>query len=130
MKRFGVSYQIDARDFAHAVEVARDVEVFRAANVVVEQLPMVVRSGMRWSLSLTPDPARTSGWREVVVAFSGAARRGAVSLSDGQRDETCVLTPGQLAELIRGVALFPLDLLDAMASDDYRRRQLGGGHGG
>ena len=66
----------------------------------------------------------------VQVVFDPAARRGAVIVWDDNDTEhtlkTWPLTPESMSWLVRGVMLWPLDLLDDMAREDELKRRGGG----
>jgi len=145
MTRYRVSFPIDAQSMEQAMARAHDCFRPRAAptldgeppRVTVHPEPTVLADpgAMRWSW-LGADSECGNGERDVTIAWEGTAAierrrrmsgRGVVSLYRRDADPQVVsvyLSPQRMAELIRAVAMFPIDLMDRMAMDDERRRGL------
>lgn len=81
-----------------------------------------------WSVQMSGD-RKFSPRRDVLVLFSGDLGRGKVVITDDALEpQSCSITlsAASMAELVRTVQQWPLDLMETMASDDLRRRGGGG----
>lgn len=133
-KRYVISFDLDAEDIMDAYAKAREVNL-RAVDLVAQRKAHVTRVGMRWAVTI--DARAPSGRRsEVTVAFDGERRDGGRVIVDTlslngepipQATSAYLVSAGDLAQLVRSMAIFPLDLLDAMADADERRRRGDGG---
>lgn len=88
--------------------------------------PQVEPVRMRWSVT-----ALGLERRELMVAWDGEQERGVVSIYDprpirGEVDvHSVILTPESMSQIIRGIAEFPIDMVDVMAARVARARRRG-----
>jgi hypothetical protein len=141
--RYRASFPIDAQSPEQALQLAVDAMRPRAAptrdgkpphiTIVTEPAVQPDPGVMRWSWTGADREVRG---REVTIAYEGGGAgwprraRGLVAIfreSGEPQVETVSLAPGRMAELVRALALFPVDLMDRMAMEDMRRRQGEGG---
>lgn len=134
MTRYRASFLVDAQSLGQALNLARDCMRPRAAptldgrpaelQIWTEPQGAVEPVDMRWSWTAAD---REDASRDVTIAFEGRGRlaRGVVSLYRREAEPQVVaayLAPGRMAELVRTLQLWPLDLMDRLAMEDAERR--------
>ena len=98
----------------------------RARIIGATMVPQVEPVRMRWSVT-----ALGLERRELMVAWDGEQERGVVSIYDprpvrGEVDvHSVILTPESMSQIIRGIAEFPIDMVDVMAARVARARRRG-----
>jgi len=132
--RYRASFIVDAQSIGQALNLARDCMRPRAAptrdgrpaEIMIweEPAPPPPPGDMRWSWTSTD---REDSSRDVTIAFEGRGRlaRGVVSLYRRDAEPQVVaayLAPGRVAELVRTLQHWPLDLMDRLALEDAQRR--------
>lgn len=131
--RYRAWFPVDAMSLEQALAVAVDAMRPRAAPTrdgrppeltVHEDPPPPPAGNMRWSW-IGAD--RNEGRREAWVTYEHSVRpRASVAIfrQDAEPQVMVVqLTPGELASMVRTLNAFPIDLMDAWAMEDLRRRQ-------
>lgn len=134
MTRYRASFIVEAQSMAQALNLARDCMRPRAAptrdgrpaELMIWQEPEAPPppGDMRWSWTAAD---REDSSRDVTIAFEGRGRlaRGVVSLYRREAEPQVVsayLAPARMAELVRTVQQWPLDLMDRLAMEDAARR--------
>lgn len=98
----------------------------KARIIGATMMPQVEPVRMRWSVT-----ALGLERRELMVAWDGEQERGVVSIYDprpvrGEVDvHSVILTPESMSQIIRGMAEFPIDMVDVMAARNARARRRG-----
>jgi hypothetical protein len=138
--RYRASFPVDARSPEQALTIASEAMRPRAAPTLDGEAPKITIAAeptvqpdpgvMRWSW--TGADREEGSRREVTIAYEGGGAgwprraRGVVAIyrEHGEPQvEAVTLAPVRMAELVRALGLFPLDLMDRMAMEDMRRRQ-------
>jgi hypothetical protein len=130
--RFRASFPVDAASAEQAHALAVDAMRPRAAPTR-DGKPPVIRIVAEPELQHDPRVMRWS-WTgaDVTIAYeqtetAGQQRcRGVVAIYREHREpqiEALYLPPAKMAELVRAIGLFPVDLMDDMAMQDMKRRQ-------
>ena len=97
---------------------------FLTVAALVDPMP---RTATRFSVTAELSGAGYPKGSTASIVFDPAAGVGAVIIDDTMGAVSAQLTPESLRWLVRGLMVWPLDLLDDMAREDELKRRSGGG---
>ena len=134
--RFRASFPVDAASAAQAYTIAENALRPRAAptldgapaniRIVAEPTVRPDERVMRWAWSVVVGGVQLTIAYEHTDTTGARRRRGVVAIMRENRDpqiEAAYIPAEKMAELVRALGQFPLDLMDEAAMQDMRRRQ-------
>lgn len=120
MARYRVVLEVEATSIEMAGLTAAELRsTYSVVHAVTVAVAPLIGGGPRWSVAL---PAERGC--DVSVAFDGDAQRGMVAVTEpAVGTVAAALRPGTMAQLVRALQSFPLDLMDTMAEVERRDRR-------